>query len=200
MLKNNAVSVVLLWCLPAVMVAACLLFDPFARELVVKAISIDQLTAAQRSNVAVAARALNGYILAPGETFSFNRVVGPRTFRRGYAASPSYLDFETPNTFGGGICVLSSVLYQVGLEGGLTVVERHPHTRPMKTVKPGQDATVWYGGPDLKLTNRYSFPIQMRAGVENGELRIALAAGRFRVIQPKSELTAMSKSRRAGQI
>jgi len=59
---------------------------------------------------------------------------------------------------------------------------------------------VWYGGPDLKLENRYSFPIQMRAGVENGKLRIALTAGRFRVIQPESQLSAMGKSRRAGQI
>jgi len=197
---KNATSVVLLWCLPALIGATYFVLDPFAREVEVKEMSIDQLTAAQRSNITVAARALNGYILRPGETFSFNRVVGPRTFRRGYAASPSYLDFETPSTFGGGICVLSSMLYQVGLEGGLTVVERHAHTRPMKTVRPGQDATVWYGGPDLKLANRYSFPIQIRAAVESGELRVALIAGRFQAIHKESQLTASNKSSRTGQI
>jgi vancomycin resistance protein YoaR len=189
-LRKSSTRVILLWSLPAITAATYLLFDPFANEVVVKEKSIDQLTAAQRSNISVAARAVNGCVLRPGETFSFNRVVGPRTFRRGYATSPSYVDFETPNTFGGGVCVLSSLLYQTGLEGGLTVAERHAHTRPMKTVKPGQDATVWYGGPDLKLTNRYTFPIQIRAGVENGELRIAFAAGRFNSTKPESQLTA----------
>jgi vancomycin resistance protein YoaR len=163
-------------------------FDPFAKEALVNGISIDRLTASERANITVAARALNGCVLRPGETFSFNRMVGPRTYRRGYAMSPSYLDSETPNTFGGGICVLSSLLYQVASKGGLAVVERHAHTRPMKTVKPGLDATVWYGGPDLKFTNRYSFPVQIRADVESGELRISLATGRFNSILPQSPL------------
>ena len=105
--------------------------------------------------------------------------MGPRIYRRGYAPSPSYVDADTPNTFGGGICVLSSTLYQLALKAALPIIERHAHTRPMLTVAPGKDATVWYGGPDLKFTNPYSSPIQLQAKVDGATLNVSLHAGRF---------------------
>jgi vancomycin resistance protein VanW len=189
---SDARKIALIWCVPPLFSIAFLLCDPFAREVDVRKISIGELTASQRSNIATAARAIDGYVVGPHQTFSFNRVVGPRTFRRGYSASPSYLDSDTSNTFGGGICVLSSLLYQAALKGGLVVTERHGHTRPIKTVKPGLDATVWYGGPDLKFANTYPFPIRLRALSDGRELKICFAIGRFASILPEPELKMIS--------
>jgi vancomycin resistance protein YoaR len=190
--RPNARKIAMLWSVPVLFAAAGLLCDPFAREVDVRKVSIDLLTPSQRSNITTASRALNGYVVRPHETFSFNKVVGPRTFRRGYSASPSYLEADTANTFGGGICALSSLLYQVALKGGLVVTERHGHTRPIKTVPPGLDATVWYGGPDLKFTNPYPFPIQLRAASDGGELRLCFAIGRFAAILPEPEVKTIT--------
>lgn len=94
------------------------------------------------TNIRLAAGAINHTVLAPGELFSFNRVVGPRTARKGYQFAPIIVSGTVVPGLGGGICQVSSTLYNAVLEAGLEVVERYPHSRPVGYVAPGRDATV----------------------------------------------------------
>ena len=164
----------LIFALPLGLAVACLAAQPFPRTLHHKNIAIRTLSQAQRSNLAIAARYLDGRVLKPGERFSFNQVVGPRTLQRGYRPAPSYLGGDSPNTVGGGICLLSSGLYQLALESGLTVTRRVPHLRTIHSVPPGLDATVWYGGADLELENTLLQPIQLKVGLDSGQVKVIL--------------------------
>src|SRR5262249_48727269 len=151
----------LLYCLPIALALVIWLADPFARPLVEKSAPLTSLNSAQKVNIQVAAKSINGTILKPGDEFSFNRIVGPRTSERGYETARTYLDRESPLTAGGGICLLSSILYQAALESGLSIKERVAHERTIKTVAPGLDATVWYGKADLRFLNNQNYPIMI---------------------------------------
>ncbi len=160
------------WLLPVFLLIIYYWLDPFKEVLVSNKVSLSMLDAAQRANIELAAKALDGAVLAPGAIFSFNKTVGPRTFRQGYLQSPSYLNFDTPMTLGGGICLLSSMLYKDALELGLTVAERTAHTRTTQSVPPGFDATVWYGRNDLKLINNLGIPLKLEAAVDRQTLTL----------------------------
>lgn len=153
---------ILLAALPVVL--ACYYFqsNPFADELASRSINLDNYSREQRLNFICAAQALDGVVIAPGETFSFNRKVGPRTGKRGYVPAPSYLGQTRLNSAGGGICLISSYVYQAALLSGLKVDERFSHER-VTSVAPGLDATVWYGQCDLKLSNHMNEPVELRA-------------------------------------
>ncbi len=160
--------------IPVLLLATCLRERPFSHTLMEKHWSIASLSQAQASNLGVAARRLDGVILKPGERFSFNRVVGPRTLVRGYRPAPSYLGGESPATLGGGICLLSSAVYQMALASGMAVEQRVPHLRTIHSVPPGLDATVWYGGADLRFANTLNQPIRMVVHLAEGRLSLAL--------------------------
>lgn len=148
--------------------------NPFPDTLAEKSVSLKPLTQAQKVNLALAARRLDGYVMQPGESFSFNGVVGPRSGRKGYQPARSYLGSDSPETLGGGICLLSSSVYQLALETRQDIVERVAHLRTVKTVPPGLDATVWYGQADLRFKNASTHPIQLKAAVTPGELRVKM--------------------------
>ncbi len=93
-------------------------------------------------NVILATRALDRVLLSPGETFSFNQTVGPRTMERGYRLAPIIVGNSVVPGRGGGICQVSSTLYNAVLQAELEVVERSPHSRSVDYVPPGRDATV----------------------------------------------------------
>lgn len=93
-------------------------------------------------NIETAAAAINNYLLLPGEVFSFNRGVGPRTVERGYELAPIIVGNAVVPGLGGGICQVSSTLYNAVLAAKLEVVERYPHSLPVGYVPPGRDATV----------------------------------------------------------
>lgn len=147
--------------LPAALVSILFFSYPFSETLVSKTFSLTPLSRQQKSNIRVALKALDGTVLQPQEEFSFNRVVGPRTEGRGYRPAPSYIGPNSPATVGGGICLVSSALYQASLEAGLTPTERSPHTRTISSVPAGLDATVWYGGKDLRFKNTLPYPIKI---------------------------------------
>lgn len=159
---------------PVVLAAIILFTYPFSDVLAGKNYSLRDLSQIQRSNIRIAARSLNGVVIKPGEEFSFNRIVGPRTDGRGYRAAPSYLETGSPSTVGGGICLLSSVLYQSALESGCAVTERTAHTRTIKSVAPGLDSTVWYGAVDLKFRNPYPEPIQIATEWTPAQLKLKI--------------------------
>lgn len=162
----------LIWILPVVLGALCWLTYPFSDALAVKHLSMAILSPQQKANIELAAETMNGRVIQPGEEFSFNAVVGPRTAARGYKPAPSYLGPENPSTVGGGICLLSSTLYQAALEAGCEVTERVPHLRTVHSVPAGLDAAVWYGQADLKFKNTLAVPIQISTDWSGNRLAV----------------------------
>lgn len=157
---------------------------PFTVELATSTDSLSDLSPAQRSNIRLAASALDRYVIKPSQVLSFNGIVGRRSLNRGYRPAPSYLEADSPSTAGGGICLLSSSLYRAALNSGLTVVERTPHTRTVRTIAPGLDATVWYGQADLKLRNSYAYPVEILASTSPRALEVKIlgsATPRYRL-------------------
>ena len=139
------------------------------------------LSRAQQTNVQLAAQRLDGLVIPAGASFSFNRTVGPRTPARGYLAAPSYLGGESPATIGGGICLLSSALYQAALKAGFQIEQRVPHMRTIHSVPPGLDATVWYGGADLRWMNRLPQAVKLTASIHDHKLLFRLS-GRTAIV------------------
>lgn len=151
----------LLVCVPIALAGLCAVTYPFSDQITRKTLSVDILSPVQKANIELAARAIDGVVLRPGEEFSFNKTVGARTEARGYRKAPSYLGPENPATVGGGICLMSSAVYQAALESGCEIEQRSPHLRTIRTVPPGLDATVWYGQMDLQFKNTLDYPIQL---------------------------------------
>lgn len=139
----------------------------------------------QLINIRLAAKKINGTIVKPGETFSFNHVVGPRTYKRGFVNAPAYVDDATAMSEGGGICLVSSLVYQAALHAGLNVMERTPHSKTTATVEPGLDATVWYGRHDLKFRNDGSQPVMIKCHNRRGHLDVEMLGN---LDAPKAEL------------
>lgn len=143
---------------------------PYKSELARRTVSLNQYSREQRVNFITAARAIDGAVIEPGQTFSFNQKVGPRTGSRGFVPAGSYLGGARVASEGGGICLISSNLYQAALLSGLAIKERTAHTTCVRSVPPGLDATVWYGKADLKITNQFKEPVQIRcSNHENAE-------------------------------
>lgn len=93
-------------------------------------------------NIYLAAKSINNTLVRRGESFSFNRVVGPRFSDRGYKKAPGYIDGVLVPDWGGGVCQVSSTIYNAALLADITIVERTSHIRPSAYLPLGQDATV----------------------------------------------------------
>lgn len=119
-------------------------------------------------NLEIAASKINGTVLLPGEKFSFNAVVGERTVADGYKDAKIYADGQVVDGLAGGICQISSTLYNAVLRANLQIDERYNHTFTTSYVQPGRDATVVYGVKDFKFTNNRNYPIKIGANVANG--------------------------------
>lgn len=114
-------------------------------------------------NIGIAANCIDGTILLPGEKFSFNEVVGPRTAQKGYRIAHVYVDGQIKDGIGGGICQVSTTLYNAVLKANLEVTERHNHMFTVSYVPLGHDAAVSYGYADLVFTNTTSYPLRINA-------------------------------------
>lgn len=121
---------------------------------------------ARVNNIRVASSQLNNLIIGPNEEFSFNSVLGPRTEEKGYMAAPIIINKgngpENGYGVGGGICQLSSTLYNAVEESGLQVTERHKHSKDIGYVPHGRDATVVYDEADLKFVNTKQYPVMIK--------------------------------------
>lgn len=120
------------------------------------------------TNLKIAAEKINGKVLMPGEEFSYNQVVGKRTVEAGYKDAKIYADGGVVDGLAGGICQISSTLYNAVLLANLEVTERKNHTYTTSYVPAGKDATVVYGVKDFKFKNSRSYPIKIEASVSNG--------------------------------
>jgi vancomycin resistance protein YoaR len=114
-------------------------------------------------NIATAARYLNGAVIAPGETFSFNKTVGARTLERGFTYAPQIVADELEPGVGGGVCQVASTLHAAAVYGGFEVLQRRSHSRPSGYTPLGLDATVVDGELDLKLKNPYDTALIVHA-------------------------------------
>jgi vancomycin resistance protein YoaR len=114
-------------------------------------------------NIATAARYLNGSVIGPGETFSFNRAVGSRTLERGFTEAPQIVADELEPGVGGGVCQVASTLHAAAVYGGFEVLQRRSHSRPSGYTPLGLDATVIDGELDLKLKNPYDSALIVHA-------------------------------------
>jgi len=125
-------------------------------------------------NIALAAKAINGTVVFPGEQFSFNRVVGKRTKEKGYLPAPVIVKGELSEGIGGGICQVSSTLFNAVDRAGLHIVKRYSHSREVPYVPPGRDATVSWYGPDFVFQNRYPYPVLIRARAQHGQVAVSV--------------------------
>lgn len=114
---------------------------------------------ARATNVKLSTESINGTLIMPGEVFSFNDVVGRRTAEKGYMAAGVIVGNKLESGLGGGVCQVSSTLYNVVLKTGLSSVERAHHSFPSSYVPYGMDATVDYGNIDYKFKNTFKYPI-----------------------------------------
>lgn len=126
------------------------------------------------NNLVLACKAIDGTILRPGETFSFNGVVGERTAAKGYKSATVYSGGKSVGELGGGICQVASTIYYCVLMADLEVVERGPHQFLVDYVPKGMDATVYWGSKDFKFKNNTDFPIRIEASTHDGKCHITL--------------------------
>lgn len=110
-------------------------------------------------NIELAARAIDGMVLKPGQAFSFNTVVGKRTLQRGYTWAPVIVGDELRPGVGGGICQVASTLYAAALHAAMQITERWAHGRPSSYIRMGLDATVSYPSKDLRFVNNLPYPV-----------------------------------------
>lgn len=123
---------------------------------------------ARSNNIKLATNKINGMIILPGETFSYNKTVGKRTIEAGFQEAGAYSAGKVVQEVGGGICQVSSTLYNAAVYANLEIVERHNHTFESSYVAPSRDATVSWGGPDFKFKNNRKYPIKIEASSKNG--------------------------------
>jgi vancomycin resistance protein YoaR len=125
--------------------------------------SFDLQNKKRTNNIKLATNAINNSVIFPGETFSFNKVVGKRTAGNGYLRAPVIVKGELSEDIGGGICQVSSTLFNAVDNAGLQIVQRFSHSRKVSYIPPGRDATVSWYGPDFVFKNRYNQPILLQA-------------------------------------
>lgn len=139
--------------------------------------------AVRNKNIALACAKLNGTIVRPGEEFSFNKTVGQRTKEAGFGEAAAYNNGEVVQEVGGGVCQVSTTLYNAVLQAGLKITGRQSHTFKPSYVTPGMDATVSWGGPDFRFANlpnkpeysyKSSYAIGIRASYSNQTVTVSV--------------------------
>ena len=120
------------------------------------------------TNLVLAANKINGTVLMPGEEFSYNKVVGERSIAAGYKEAPIYVNGKVEDGLGGGICQITTTLYNAVVYANLDVIERTNHQFVPSYVGAGRDATVVYGAIDFKFKNNRDYPIKIVCSVSGG--------------------------------
>lgn len=149
-----------------------LLSDIQAKELAAYQTNFKASNKERTNNIKLAAKAINNHVVFPNDTFSFNEVVGQRTKEKGYMRAPVIVKGELSEDIGGGICQVSSTLFNAVNLRGIEIVERYSHSREVPYVPPGKDATVSWWGPDFVFKNKFTHPILIRAKAEGNAMVI----------------------------
>ena len=134
----------------------------------------DASAGGRTTNLRLACQAIDGTVLQPGETFSFNDVVGERTAEKGYREGTIYISGDSQPALGGGICQVASTIYYCAMYADLEIVHREPHMFFVTYVPGGLDATVYFGSVDFQFKNSTNYPLRIDANVSGGKVNIAL--------------------------
>jgi vancomycin resistance protein YoaR len=130
------------------------------------------------TNIRLMSGIVNGTIIQPGETWSINDAAGPRdddTAKTvGWAYAPGIADGKYRMEVGGGVCQVSSTLYNACIRAELTIVERRQHSWPSSYIPKGMDATISTGGPDLKMSNPYDMPVYIETVLDEEEKELTV--------------------------
>lgn len=126
------------------------------------------------NNIVLASSKINGTVILPGETFSYNKTVGKRTITSGFKEAGAYAGGKVIQEVGGGICQVSSTLYNAVLYANLEIVDRSNHYFECSYVDAGRDATVSWGTVDFKFRNNRTYPIKIEAYSKNGVVKISI--------------------------
>jgi len=125
------------------------------------------------TNIRLMSDVVNGTIIQPGETWSINDAAGPRNDETaktvGWAYAPGIADGKYRMEVGGGVCQVSSTLYNASIRAELTIVDRRAHSWPSSYIPDGMDATISTGGPDLKISNPYDMPVYFETVLDDEE-------------------------------
>lgn len=128
----------------------------------------------RNTNVRLAAEAINGTVIKPGQEFSFNGTVGQRTEAKGYKGAAAYNNGEVVQEIGGGVCQVSTTLYNAVFKAGLKISSRRSHTFEPSYVTPGRDATVSWDQPDFKFINNSNTAIGLRASYADQKVTVSV--------------------------
>ncbi len=145
----------------------------FADVLVIHEIDLrsgpDELT-----NVELASEAVDGHVIAPYDTFSFNSVVGERSADRGFRPGLMFSRGEVVTGVGGGVCIVSTAVYNAAVRAGYQVIERYPHSGCVRYAEPGLDAAVVYGCMDMRFKNNTGNAVLLRSKIVDDKLVVTL--------------------------
>lgn len=126
------------------------------------------------TNIELATKSINGTVIMPGEVFSYNQTIGRTTLEKGYKEGTAYVGGKVVPDVGGGICQVSSTLYNTALLANLEIVERSNHLFETSYVSPSRDATVYWGSIDFKFKNTRTYPVKIVGTAKNGVVKIDL--------------------------
>jgi len=151
-------------------------------------------TSNRLNNVTLAAQAINGTVLNPGDLFSFNDIVGQRTSSRGYKEAGAYVGGRVVQEIGGGICQTSSTTYDCVLHADLEVVERACHRFTVSYLPLGNDATINWGTIDFKFRNSTDYPLRVDTEVSGRNLTVSLIGTKLDDTYIKIDYELISKT------
>ena len=126
------------------------------------------------TNLTIAMQKLDGVVVNPGEVFSYNKTLGKRTAEAGYKEAGGFAGGRTVQMLAGGICQISSTLYDAAVYANLEIVERHNHMFLAGYVGAGKDATVVWGSCDFKFKNTRNYPIMIKTSIGSGVAKISI--------------------------
>lgn len=171
--SGNAITLTVKKLVPEV-TAASLKSGLFSAELASYSSTYSTAAANRAFNVSRAASSVNGTILLPGDTFSYNSAIGNPSLANGYKMASVYENGKQTEGVGGGVCQVSSTLYSAALYANLEIVERRSHSLTVSYVPKGQDATVSYGSLDFKFRNNTKHPIKIESSAVKGKCVIRI--------------------------
>lgn len=154
--------------------AAWLASQPRPRQIACFTTSIADRSPQQLHNIRIAVNALDGARIPARQTLSFNEAAGPYTPARGYVRAPAIIKGALSPAFAGGVCQVSSTLYNAALLADLAIIERHQHDAPVSSVPPGRDAMVAGERADLVIRNTTPREVSVRASISGSRLIICI--------------------------
>ena len=128
----------------------------------------------RNENIKLATKKVNGTVVMPDENFSFNTTIGAISFETGFKEGTAYIGGKVVPSVGGGVCQVSSTIYNVALLANLKIVERSNHMFTAGYVAPSRDATVYYGSLDFRFKNTRKYPIKVVASASGGVCKVSI--------------------------